>query len=440
VSSPKPSVVVIDDEEHILNTMGICLEAAGFQVALFANPEKAAPEFKTRRFDLAFIDLKMAPLDGLQMLDIVKRDSPSTTVVIITAHGSLDSAIEAIKKGAYYYLQKPFDFQELQIFTQKALEYHSLSSEVRMLRERLPDTGSFITRNKTMLDMLDLAAQVADSAISVLIEGESGTGKELIAQFIHDRSSRAGKPFIKVNCAALHEELLESELFGHVKGAFTGAVRDRQGRFEAADGGTLFLDEIAEISPSIQVKLLRVIQSKEFERVGDNATRRVDVRIIAATNRDLKAALAEGSFREDLFYRLNAVRLKALPLRERPEDILLLVGHFVRKFSVRNPVSVAPEAMKTLRLYAWHGNVRELENVMERAVLLAKNGVIQADNLPEEVTVESSEKKPASLEELEKHHIQKVLRQTRDFEEAAAILGIDRTTLWRKREKYGLQP
>jgi NtrC-family two-component system response regulator AlgB len=289
-----------------------------------------------------------------------------------------------------------------------------------------------------MLDVLDLAVQVADSAISVLIEGESGTGKELIAQFIHDKSSRVGKPFTKVNCAALHEELLESELFGHVKGAFTGAVRDRQGRFEAADGGTLFLDEIAEISPSIQVKLLRVIQSKEFERVGDNAMKRVDVRIIAATNRDLKAALAEGLFREDLFYRLNAVHIKALPLRERPEDIQLLVGHFIRKFSPRNPVRVDPEAMKTLRLNAWHGNVRELENVMERAVLLAKNGVIQPGHLPEEVTAGSSEKKPLSLEELEKQHIRKVLKQTRDFEEAAAILGIDRTTLWRKREKYGL--
>jgi DNA-binding NtrC family response regulator len=438
MNSPKPSVVVIDDEEHILNTMGICLEAAGFQVTLYANPELAAPEFKNRQFDLAFIDLKMAPLDGLQMLDIVKRDSPATTVVIITAHGSLDSAIGAIKKGAYYYLQKPFDFQELQIFSQKALEYHALSSEVQLLRERLPDTGSFITRNRAMLDVLDLAVQVAESAISVLIEGESGTGKELIAQFIHDKSSRAGKPFIKVNCAALHEELLESELFGHVKGAFTGAVRDRKGRFEAADGGTLFLDEIAEISPSIQVKLLRVIQSKEFERVGDNDTQRVDVRIIAATNRDLKAALAEGLFREDLFYRLNAVRIKALALRERPEDIPLLVGHFIRKFSPRNPMRVDPEAMKTLRLNAWHGNVRELENVMERAVLLAKNGVIQPGHLPEEVTAGSSEKKPLSLEELEKQHIRKVLKQTRDFEEAAAILGIDRTTLWRKREKYGL--
>jgi len=438
MTPPKPAVAIVDDEEHILKTMGICLESAGFDVSLFSDPGRAADAFRSRKYDLAFIDLKMAPMDGLQLLEITKRDSPATTVVIITAHGSLDSAIEAIKKGAYYYLQKPFDFRELQIFSQKALEFHNLSSEVQFLRERIPDTGSFVTRNRAMLDTLDLAVQIADSAISVLIEGESGTGKELIAQFIHDRSSRAGRPFIKVNCAALHEELLESELFGHVKGAFTGAVRDRQGRFEAADGGTLFLDEIAEISPSIQVKLLRVIQSKEFERVGDNATRRVDVRIIAATNRDLKAALEQGAFREDLFYRLNAVRLRALPLRERPEDISLLVGHFIRKFSPLNPVTVAPEVMKALRLCPWRGNVRELENVMERAVLLAKNGVIQAGHLPEEVTSEASGKALLSLEEMEKEHIRRVLLQTADYEEASAVLGIDRTTLWRKREKYGL--
>jgi NtrC-family two-component system response regulator AlgB len=438
VKSDKPTVVVIDDEEHILNTMGICLESAGFEAALFSNPEAAVPAIKARKFDLAFVDLKMAPLDGLQMLEIIRRDSPSTTVVIVTAHGSLDSAIEAIKKGAYYYLQKPFDFQELQIFAQKALEFHNLSWEVRLLREKVPDTGSFVTRNKAMLDVLNLAVQVADSPISVLIEGESGTGKELIAQLIHDKSSRAARPFVKVNCAALPAELLESELFGHVKGAFTGAVRDRQGRFDAADGGTLFLDEIAEVSPSVQVKLLRVIQSREFERVGDNATRRVDVRIIAATNRDLKSALEQGVFREDLFYRLNAVRLRSLPLRERPEDVPLLASHFMRKLSPAQNLQISPDAMQALRLCPWRGNVRELENVMERAVLLARNGVILPEHLPDEVVASQSGRVILSLDEVEKQHIRKVLAQAKDFEEAAAILGIDRTTLWRKREKYGL--
>jgi DNA-binding NtrC family response regulator len=435
----KPTAAVIDDEAHILETMGICLESAGFEVALFLNPEEAIARLQSKTFDLAFVDLKMTPLDGFQVLDAFRRDSPATTVTIITAHGSLDSAIEAVKRGAYYYLQKPFDFQEVQMFARKALDYHNLSWEVERLREKVVDTGPFVTRTKAMLDVLNLAAQVADSPISVLIEGESGTGKELIAQFIHDKSARAAKPFVKVNCAALPGELLESELFGHVKGAFTGAVRDRQGRFDVADGGTLFLDEIAEIPPSIQVKLLRVIQSKEFERVGDSVTRRVDVRIIAATNRDLKAALEKGELREDLFYRLNAVRLKSLPMRERPEDIPILVGHFTRKWNPQNPIQISAETMKALRLYAWPGNVRELENVMERAVLLAKNGVVLPEHLPEEV-VSASEpgKRLKTLDEMEKQYIQKVLKHSKDYEEASKILGIDRTTLWRKREKYGL--
>jgi two-component system, NtrC family, response regulator AlgB len=439
MTNDRPTVAVVDDEEHILKTMGICLEAAGFDVSLYADPEQASAAFLTRKFDLAFVDLKMAPIDGLELLERIRRDSPPTTVTMITAHGSLDTAIEAVKRGAYYYLQKPFDFQELQLFSRKALEYHNLSWEVRSLRARVADTGSFVTRDRTMLDTLNLAAQVADSPITVLIEGESGTGKELIAQFIHDRSARTARPFVKVNCAALPTELLESELFGHVKGAFTGAMRDRQGRFEAADGGTLFLDEIAEVSPAIQVKLLRVIQSKEFERVGDNATRRVDVRIIAATNRNLKAALEKGEFREDLFYRLNAVRLKALPLRERPEDIPLLVDHFTQKIAAGRPVRVEPEAMAMLRAYAWPGNVRELENAMERAVLLARGGVVGPDLLPEELkaAVEGGSA-PQTLEEVEKAHIRKVLARSSDYEEAARMLGIDRSTLWRKREKYGL--
>jgi DNA-binding NtrC family response regulator len=439
MTSEKPTAAVVDDEEHILKTMGICLESAGFEVALYSNPEEAASAFRTRKFDLAFLDLKMAPLDGLALLDLVRRDSPATTVTIVTAHGSLDSAIEAVKRGAYYYLQKPFDFQELQMFAHKALEYHHLSWEVERLREKVVDTGTFLTRNPGMLEVLKLAAAVADSPISVLIEGESGTGKELIAQFIHEKSARAGRPFVKVNCAALPTELLESELFGHVKGAFTGAVRDRQGRFESADGGTLFLDEIAEIAPALQVKLLRVIQSKEFERVGDNATRRVDVRIVAATNRDLKAALEQGAFREDLFYRLNAVRLKALPLRERPEDIPLLVRHFARRAAAGREVRVSPEALHALRVYGWPGNVRELENALERAVLLAKSGTVGPEHLPAELAAGAATDSPfASLEEMERQHIQRVLRHTKDYEEAARLLGIDRSTLWRKREKYGL--
>ncbi len=438
----QPKVLVVDDEAHILKTIGICLDSIGFQTWLFTKPQEALHEAQQQRFDLAFVDLKMSPLDGMEMLAGIKACSPETTVIIITAHGSIDSAVEAIKKGAYHYIQKPFDFKELQIFAKNAWEYHSLRREVIELRNRVagwPDTGEFITRNPDMLAMLDLAERIADSNISVLIEGESGTGKELVAQFIHQKSPRSDKPFVRINCAALPEELLESELFGHVKGAFTGALRDRQGRFEVADGGVIFLDEIAEVSPAIQAKLLRVIQSKEFERVGESLTRKVDVRIIAATNRNLDEALKEGTFREDLFYRLNAVRLKPMPLRDRPEDIPILIQHFIVKLCKENPPEVSPEAMKALRCYRWNGNVRELENVMERAVILSRNGVIEMGHLTEEVRF--SVEKPGhalSLEEIEKIHIKKVLQNAKDYDEAAQILGIDPATLWRKRKKFGL--
>ncbi len=439
----KPHVLVVDDEVHILKTIGICLESIGFSVTLTPEPQEGLELAQKNRYDLAFVDLRMQPIDGMEMLQRLQEKTPEMTVIIITAHGSIDSAVEAIKKGAYHYLQKPFDFKELQIFAQKAWEYHQLMSEVTELRRQvatLPDTGQFITRNQEMLNLMELASRIAESNISVLIEGESGTGKELIAHFIHEHSTRNAQPFVKINCAALPEELLESELFGHIKGAFTGAMRDRQGRFELADGGTIFLDEIAEIPPAIQAKLLRVIQSKEFERVGESISRKVDVRIIAATNRDLDAALREGSFRDDLFYRLNAVRLKLNPLRERPEDIPLLTHHFTRKFSPDAAMDISAEAMKALRAYRWSGNVRELENAMERAVLLAQKGVIEITHLPEEVRPRTSESPAAlTLEEVEKQHIIDVLQQCDDLEHAARTLGIDPATLWRKRKKYGLE-
>ena len=435
-------VLVVDDELHILKTIGICLESIGFITVLTPRPQEALEIARRERFDLAFIDLRMQPYDGMEMLERLHKIDPDLTVVIITAHGSIDSAVDAVKKGAYHYLPKPFDLKELQITAQKAWEHHQLTSVVRDLREQVlqqPDTGEFITRNQEMLALLELAGRIADSNISVLIEGESGTGKELIAHFIHNRSARAAKPFVKINCAALPEELLGSELFGHIKGAFTGATRDRRGRFEIADGGTIFLDEVAEISPSIQAKLLRVIQSREFERVGESVTRKVDVRIIADTNRDLDEALREGSFRDDLFYRLNAVRLKATALRQRPEDIPLLVHHFIRKFAKDEPPGISIEAMKALRLCRWFGNVRELENVMERAVLLAEGGTIEPAHLPEEVRSASESPVYAlTLEEVEKHHIIQVLEHAQDYDEAARILGIDPATLWRKRKKYRL--
>jgi NtrC-family two-component system response regulator AlgB len=314
-----------------------------------------------------------------------------------------------------------------------------LQREVRLLREELhryAGNGEIITHNEGMHAVIMLATQVAPSTMSVLIEGESGTGKELLAHLIHRQSNRREGPFVTVNCAALPTALLESELFGHVRGAFTGAVKDRQGRFEAADGGTLFLDEIGEVEPPTQVKLLRFLQSKEFERVGESNVRKVDVRIVAATNRPLEEAVKSGALREDLYYRLNAVRLKLPPLRERGGDIPLLVQHFLGKFG--NAGDVSSEAMDALSHYPWRGNVRELENVIERAALLARDEKIQLHHLPEEFQHVLPSGKQLSLEEVERQHIIKVLRASKDFDEAATLLGIDPATLWRKRKKYNL--
>ncbi|TSA20915.1 sigma-54-dependent Fis family transcriptional regulator [bacterium] len=442
MTQPVPKVLVVDDEPNILKTIGVCFNAIGYETQLFAKPQDALEILHKEKFDLAFVDLKMAPIDGMELLGEIKKFSPDTTVIIITAHGSIDTAIEAVKRGAYHYLQKPFDFKELQLFAQKAWEYHRLAQEVQDLRNQLSlaqGTGELITRNREMLAQIDLAARVADSTISVLIEGESGTGKELFAHFIHEKSSRSQQAFVKVNCAAIPEQLLESELFGHVRGAYTGAVKDRQGRFELANGGTIFLDEIADLSLGIQGKLLRVLQSKEFERLGESVSQKVDVRVIAATNRNLEEAMKEGAFREDLFYRLNAVRLKLVPLRERPEDLSILIPHFLQMFAKASVVDLTPEAMKALRSYRWSGNVRELEHVIERSVLLAQNGMIELAHLPEEVRIALEQPGVTrSLEEMEKLHIKRVLQQAKDYDEAARILGIDPATLWRKRKKFGL--
>lgn len=435
-----PNVLIVDDEANILKTMAICLKDLGFQIVTIQKPQEVQSAITKQTFDLAFVDLKMQPIDGMEVLSIIKQKSPDTTVVLITAHGSIDSAVEAIKKGAYNYIQKPFDFIELQIFAQKALEFHRLNSEVKHLREQtihLKNRENIITQNEKMFEMIDLAKRIATSEISVLIEGESGTGKELYAHLIYSNSDRSDQKFIKINCAALPENLLESELFGHVKGAFTGALKDRTGRFEEANDGTIFLDEIAEISPALQAKLLRVLQQKEFERVGENITRKVDVRIIAATNRNLEEAIKEGTFRKDLFYRLNGVRIQLLPLRERPEDIKLLVGHFINKICGDEKITVSPEALKALKRYRWSGNIRELENTMERAALLAKDGVIELNDLPEEIRIPQEESDELqTLEDIEKLHIKKVLQISDDLNQAAKILGIDPATLWRKRKRF----
>ncbi|HUN64808.1 MAG TPA: sigma-54 dependent transcriptional regulator [Bacteroidota bacterium] len=440
--NPKGRFLVIDDEPNILRTLKIGLEAIGMEVEAAGNPVVALDRIEEGLFDVAFIDLKMEPIDGMQVLREIRKRAPSTTAVILTAHGSVDSAVEAIKAGAFDFLQKPFDLKELQVFALKVMEHHALQQEVVKLR-REQSTGDaareILTRNPVMRQQVDLARQVADSPLTVLIEGESGTGKELVAHLIHRLSGRHERPFIKVNCAALPENLLESELFGHVKGSFTGAFKDREGRFALADGGTIFLDEVGEIPPSSQVKLLRFLQHREFERLGENVTRKVDVRVIAATNRNLSESLAEGNFRDDLYYRLNAVRIHLPPLRDRPEDVLLLITHFLKKFSPAEEKNLSPDALKTLMRYRWPGNVRELENVLERAVLLAKAGTIELSVLPEEFqSTDAGVAGILSLEQMEHQHIARVLRSAKDLDEASKVLGIDPATLWRKRKKYGL--
>jgi len=434
------TVLLVDDEQNIVKTVKICLESAGFDVKAFLNPLQAREALREQTFDIAFFDLKMQPIDGIQLLKETKQLSPGTTVVLMTAHGSIETAVSAIKEGAYDYLQKPFDFPELQHFANRVYEHHRLAGEVALLKEELErqqGSNTIVTRNEKMKSLMDLAVQVAPSGITVLVEGESGTGKELLAHLIHKNSGRDTMPFVTVNCSALAETLLESELFGHVRGAFTGALKDRQGRFDAADGGTVLLDEVGEIPPSVQVKLLRFLQSKEFERVGETATRKVDVRVIAATNRDLGAAVEGGRFREDLFYRLNAVRLKLPPLRERSEDIPLLVQHFIARHG--RTCEIAPEALRALMAYAWKGNVRELENIVERALILSRGETIRPQHLPEELQIlTDSSNRLLSLEEAEQQHIVRVMKVAKDLDEAARLLGIDPTTLWRKRKKYNL--
>jgi DNA-binding NtrC family response regulator len=436
------TVIVIDDEQNILKTLKIGLQAADLIVDGFQNPCDALEAVGDGTYDLAFIDLMMQPLDGMHVLKEIRQKSPSTTCVIITAHGSIDAAVEAIKSGAYDFLQKPFDLKELQLFAAKVLEHHRLQEEVRVLQRRLAQAESqseVITQNPLMRQQLELARQMADSQLTILLEGESGTGKELVAEFIHRNSARQDKPFVRVTCAALSENLLESELFGHAKGAFTGAYKEHEGRFEMANGGTVFLDEIGEIPLASQVKLLRFLQDHEFERVGENVTRRVDVRVIAATNRRLSDALREGTFREDLYYRLNAVRISLPSLRERPEDILLLAYHFMRKFSPGKELNLSDAALQVLTAYGWPGNVRELKHVIERGVILAKDQAIDLSHLPQELNATAGGAEGLlSLEALERQHIQRVLRVVKDLDEAARVLHIDPATLWRKRKKYGI--
>ncbi len=436
------NILLIEDDLTLLVLLKQCFYELD-STSNIINSLDAIKLIKEENFDLIFLNIDLQPLDGFAILEEIKKYTPDSSVIVITRFDQFDRALKALDMGAYQILQKPIEKKELLLFIKKAIEYHQIKTELREIKSKfysLAINSRFITQNKELLKNVELAERMADSEISILILGESGTGKELIAEFIHEKSLRANKPLIKVNCAAIPEGLLESELFGHVKGAFTGAIKDRMGRFELADGGTLFLDEIGEMPLAFQSKLLRVLQTKEFESVGDSKTKKVDVRILSATNIDIEAAIQEKTFREDLFYRLNGVTVKILPLRKRPEDIELLIQHFIQQFSKNRKIEITNDALFILKSYFWRGNVRELENTIHHAVILAKENLIDISHLPEEFKNPLLTKMSAllSLEEMEKIHISKVLESTVDLKEAASVLKIDAATLWRKRKRYSI--
>jgi len=450
-----PTIFVCDDEPEILLYLDRMLQASGYQVETFLHGSDLLARLEavaTTPCDLILQDVRMPELDGLEILEQLCKRWPDTPVVMMTGHGTIDDAIIAIKQGAYDYITKPFPKEKLLGTLERLLDHRRLARENQLLREKLqsgPDgADSIIFRSKAFRDVYDLTLQVAESDVNILIMGESGTGKELIASALHRNSPRCNKPFVSLNCAVLSDTLLESQLFGHVRGAFTGAVINQKGLLEEADGGTLFLDEIGDVSPAVQAKLLRVTQEKDFIMLGSTSTRKVDVRFVAATNKDLLNEVREGRFREDLYYRLNVISVKLPPLRERREDIEPLALHFLKAATRRMKKEVPgidDEALQALFRYDWPGNVRELENVIERAVILARNGKITTGLLPFEprhtpLTVSRGAAPLVPLETLERQHIQAVLKETYYHKtRTAEILGISRKTLDRKMAEYQIE-
>jgi two-component system response regulator HydG len=446
VNGSKAVILVVDDEAHIRESLDKTLAKEGFEVVQAATGQEALEILRERSINLALCDLRMPVMDGMQFLRAARAMRPETEVVMMTGYGTVETAVEAIKLGAYDFIEKPFKRIELVKTVEKALEKQSLLFENKRLREELDgETAgprSVVGVSRSMRQVIELVTQVADSAATILIDGESGTGKEIIANAIHYRSNRRSRNFIKVSCAALPETLLEAELFGYEKGAFTGAVGRKSGRFELADSGTLFMDEVGEIPPSMQVKLLRVLQEGEFERLGGTKTLRVDVRLVAATNRNLADLVKRNKFREDLYYRLNVITIPIPPLRERREDIPLLVDHFIQRYARRNNRSIAgisKEAMDRLMEYSWPGNVRELENTVERAIVLTRDAVIGPDALPPSILSSAS---PSSrvvipigmkMQDVQRRMITETLKHTGGNRELAAkLLGIASRTIYRK--------
>jgi two-component system, NtrC family, response regulator AlgB len=441
------NILVVDDEANIRKTLLICLEIEGHKVIAVSNFQDALTEASGRPFDLALIDLRLGMENGLDLIPALLATAPWLKIVVITAYASIDTAVEAMRRGATDYLPKPFTPAQVKLAVQKVLDLRALEQRVAFLQEDLgrsiPEMD-FSANSPVMLRVLNLARQVAATEATILLLGESGTGKSVLAKAIHSWSNRSTKPFSTISCPSFSAELLESELFGHIKGAFTGAVRDNPGRVAAGEGGTLFLDEIGDLPLALQPKLLRFVQEREYERLGDYTTRKADVRLITATNRDLEKTVKEGRFREDLFFRLNVIQIEIPPLRERPEDIGLLAEKLLAFYGRNNHrafTGLTEEAFRGLRQYPWPGNVRELSNVLERAAILCQAERVGPECLPPNIMPTESQPNigdPVPLEKIEEQHIRRILATSKSLQEAADILGIDQATLWRRRKKYGI--
>ncbi|HVT74333.1 MAG TPA: sigma-54 dependent transcriptional regulator [Lacunisphaera sp.] len=442
-----PSVLIVDDEKHTREGLQQALQDH-YDVSVAGSADEAFNLMEAQEFEVIVTDLRMPGKSGLKVIDKALSLPNKPAVLMMTAYGNIESAVEAMKRGAVDFLTKPVQIERLEILIQRALKTKTLEVEVKQLQERLEEKFSvqgFVGHSAKLAEVIERVKLVAPSKATVLIEGETGTGKELIAQAIHQASPRAQAPFVPVHCAALPPTLLESELFGHERGAFTGATERREGRFEAADGGTVFLDEVGEIGPEIQVKLLRFIETRSFERIGSTKPLQVDVRLVAATNRNLEQMVKEGKFREDLFFRLNVVRIVTPPLRERPDDIPLLLDHFINVFAKENayePVAIEPGAMKHLQAYPWPGNIRELRNFAENAVVLRRGGKVTEFDLeprfrgeapPPPMMTTATPANPYSVEDNEKRLLREALMKSRgNRTRAAKLLGISRRTLHRK--------
>ena len=449
------TILIVDDEKNYLVVLEALLGSEGYETITVDNAADALEHIRNPDLDLVITDMKMPGMSGMELLEEAKKINYELPVIVMTAFGTIEMAVDAIKKAAYDYITKPFRNDELKLTVRKALEKYRLVKENRHLNEALSDKyrfGNIIGKSKPMMEIYDLIRKVSKSKASVLITGPSGTGKELIANAIHYNSPRKDRPFISINCGALTETLLESELFGHEKGSFTGAVAMKKGRFELADGGTLFLDEVGEMPPSLQVKLLRVLQEMAFERVGGTKTIKVDVRILSASNRDIKEDVVNGLFREDLFYRLNVIHIEVPSLKERGEDIHMLVNHFIGKYrdDENKRVEVSSEAWKALYNYNWPGNIRELENIIERAVVLNSTGVIGIEDLPEYLSEKKTdldvdsfipENAPLqqTLEQIEKKIILRALKKCGNVQShAAEMIGITKSLFQHKMRKYNI--